>query len=194
MSKLRSMVSGTLAAEMQTAHMEERLVLEAQAYSDRAWALIFDQHYPKMLNYCYLRTGNRTIAEDLASEVFLEALRGIRRYRYRGVPFSAWLYRIAHNLTVDYLRRNARQPAASLDETDEHLGLPSNDETGQANLRQDLLAALRKLTADQQQVILLRFFHDLSHEETAAIMGRHPGAVRVLQSRALSSLRRVMAA
>ena len=193
MGTREEMIAGTLPAEMPTL-TAERLVEEAQAFSQEAWAQIYDQHYMKIFSYCYLRTGNRAASEDLASDVFLEALRGIRRYRYRGLPISSWLYRIAHNLTADYLRRNARRPTVSLGDETEHAQLQAPDTTERSALRQDVHDAIRQLTADQQQVILLRFLQGLSHEETAAIMGRRPGAVRVLQNRALNALRRVMAA
>ncbi len=172
----------------------ERLVEEAQAFSQEAWTHIYDQNYPKMLQYCYVRTGNRTVSEDLASEVFLEAVRGIRRYRYRGSPIVAWLYRIAHNITADYLRRQARQPTVSLGEQQETPSLQVPDEADGSALRHDMHNAIQQLTEDQQQVLTLRFFQGLSHEETAAAMGRRSGAVRVLQNRALTALRRLIAA
>lgn len=172
----------------------ERLVKEAQAFSQEAWSHLYDQYYGKIFNYCYLRVGNRTISEDLASDVFLEALRGIKRYRYRGLPIASWLYRIAHNLTADHLRRNTRRPTVSFENESEDPRLQTPDNADTAVLWHDVHKAIVQLTEDQQQVILLRFFQDLSHEETAAIMGRRSGAVRVLQSRALNALRRLMAA
>jgi RNA polymerase sigma-70 factor (ECF subfamily) len=177
---------------MTTTLTAEQLVEQAQAFSPGAWAHLFDQYHPKMYDYCYLRTGDRAAAEDLASDVFLEALRGIRRYRYRGVPLSAWLYRIARNLTADFVRRRASRPTVPLAASAGDAALASPDDTEAAGRAQDIQAALRQLTDDQQQVIILRFFQDLSHDETAAVLGRSSGAVRVLQSRALSALRRVM--
>ena len=193
MERPEEMVPGALAAEM-PAFTAERLVEEAQAYSQDAWAHIYDRYYPKMVQYCYQRTGNRAGSEDLASEVFLEALKGIRRYRYRGVPLSAWLYRIARNLTADFQRRNARKPTVPLEEETARADLQAPDEADSSALRHDMRAAIQQLTEDQQQVIILRFFQGLSHEETAAIMGRRSGAVRVLQNRALRALRRLVAA
>jgi len=186
------MSAGTLAGSMAASLTAEQFVKEAQAFSPGAWAHLFDQYHPKMYDYCYLRTGDRAAAEDLASEVFLEALRGIKRYRYRGVPFSAWLYRIARNLTADFVRRRANRPTVPLPAHEADAALASPDDTEAAARAHDIRAALRHLTDDQQQVIMLRFFHDLSHDETAAVLGRSSGAVRVLQSRALSALRRVM--
>ena len=172
----------------------EELVEEAQAFSQEAWVRIYDTFYLKIFNYCFLRTGNQAASEDLASDVFLEALQGIRRYRYRGVPLSAWLYRIAHNLTADYLSRAARQPTVPLADEAEHPQFQTPNEPERAALWGDIRNAIRQLTGDQQQVIMLRFFQGLSHEETAAVMGRRSGAVRVLQNRALNALRRLMAA
>jgi RNA polymerase sigma-70 factor (ECF subfamily) len=187
------MLAGSLPAK-EPALTGERLVEEAQAFSQEAWAQIYDQFYMKIFDYCCLRTGNRAASEDLASEVFLEALRGIRRYRYRGLPFSAWLYRIARNITADHLQRNARRPTVELVEDSGHPALQTPDQAEGHALSQDMQAAIRQLTEDQQQVITLRFFQGLSHEETAAIMGRRSGAVRVLQNRALHALRKHMAA
>lgn len=171
----------------------ERLVEEAQAFSQEAWAQIFDQDYARICDYCYLRIGDRAASEDLASEVFLEALRGIRRYRYRGVPISAWLYSIARNLTADHLRRRALRRTVPVTEESEDPGLQAPDEAERSALQQDVQRAMDQLTDEQQHVIVLRFFHGLSHEEVAGIMQRRPDAVRALQSRALGALRRLLA-
>ena len=95
---------------------------------------------------------------------------------------------------MDYLRRNARQPTVSLGEETENPRLQTPDEAASSVLWLDVHQALQQLTGDQQQVVSLRFFQGLSHEETATIMGRRPGAVRVLQNRAISALRRLMVA
>lgn len=193
MERQKNMIAGALPVQM-AAMTEKELVREAQAFSQEAWAHIYDQYYLKIFDYCYLHIGNRAASEDLASDVFLEALRGIERYRYRGISISSWLYRIAHNVTVDYLRRNARRPTVSLGEETENPRLQTPDEADSSVLWLDVHQALQQLTGDQQQVVLLRFFQGLSHEETATIMGRRPGAVRVLQNRAISALRRLMVA
>jgi RNA polymerase sigma-70 factor (ECF subfamily) len=173
---------------------DEQLVEEAQAFSQEAWEHIYDRYYPKMFQYCYLRIGNQAASEDLASDVFLEALRGIRRYRYRGIPLAAWLYRIARNLTADFLRRNSVRPTVPLGAEEARPALQTPDETDSLALQQDMRRAIEQLTDDQQQVITLRFFQGLSHDEIAAVMGRRSGAVRVLQNRALKALGRIMAA
>ena len=109
------------------------------------------------------------------------------------MPLSAWLYRIARNLTADFQRRNARKPTVPLGEETTHADLQTPDAADSSALRHDMRAAIQQLTEDQQQVIILRFFQGLSHEETAAVMGRRSGAVRVLQNRALTALRQLAA-
>ena len=187
------MVAGAIAVAMPSPSAKQ-LVAEAQTFSQETWAHIYDSFYPKIFQYCYIRTGSRAASDDLASEVFLQALRGIGRYQYRGLPFQAWFYRIARNLTADYLSRHARQATVSLLEEADSPALLTPDEGDQVALRHDVHIAIRQLTDDQQQVITLRFFQGLSHEEVAAVMGRRAGAVRVLQHRALSALRQLMVA
>jgi RNA polymerase sigma-70 factor (ECF subfamily) len=128
-------------------------------------------------------------AEDLAAEVFLEAVRGIRRYRYRGTPLRAWLYRIAHNLTADEQRRRIRQGTVPEGAAPER-GVP--DFADGVAERGALLQALRQLTNDQQQVVILRFIEGLSLAETASVMRRPQGAVKSLQHRAMQRLRALL--
>jgi len=186
------MVTETMSARTAQLTTQE-LVEEAKAFSHDAWTRIFDEQYTRILRYCFLRTGDRTAAEDLTSDVFLEALRGIHRYRYRGVPLAAWLYRIAHNLTVDHLKRRATRPSVSLDAGDGARLIPQvDDRADEAVLRHDVHDALRQLTKEQQQVLVLRFYQRLSHEEIAEVMQRRAGAVRALQHRALKALGRLL--
>jgi len=86
---------------------EQRLVEAARALSPEAWSSIYDTNFPKIYSYIYRRVENHAVAEDLASHVFVEALQGIGRFQYRGVSLLAWLYRIAHNLTCDHMRRDS---------------------------------------------------------------------------------------
>jgi RNA polymerase sigma-70 factor, ECF subfamily len=174
-------------------HTQEQLVARAQALDDVAWTTIYDGHYRQIFDYCYVRTGDRAAAEDLAADVFLEAVRGISKYRYRGVPLAAWLFRIARNLTADHLARKSRRPSVPLQDE-----MPNADDSYIGNPEasaqwEDVRNALMTLTEDQQQVIVLRFFQGLSHEEAAQTMGRRSGAVRVLQNRALKAMRKLLA-
>jgi RNA polymerase sigma-70 factor (ECF subfamily) len=165
--------------------MVERLI----ALDAAAWQELFDEYFGKMRSFAYVRTGDLHIAEDIASEVFTAAVRGIGSYQQTGAPFSAWLYRIARNVTADHLRRQRRRPTVSLegfDLEDGSAGIGADEKT-------DIARALAKLTLEQQEIIVLRFFNDCSLEETAQAMGKNVGAVKALQQRALGAMRRQLA-
>jgi RNA polymerase sigma-70 factor (ECF subfamily) len=124
--------------------------------------------------------------------VFLEAVRGIPRYRYRGIAFRAWLYRIAHNLTADARRKLAtRSDRETCDET-VLSGLSGEDFALGSERRRDIQLALAQLTDEQQQVVILRFFEGLSLAETAEATGRNSGAIKSLQHRALERMRSLL--
>jgi RNA polymerase sigma-70 factor (ECF subfamily) len=178
----------SLAPPAEAAVSEEALVEAARSLETGAWATIYERHYRQVYAYAYHRIGNREAAEDLASEVFTQALAGIRSYRYRGRPLLAWLYRIAHNLTSDYLRRRARWAGPPSEQ--EHNVAIADPELESVPTRQDLVRALSKLSRDQQMVVVLRFLQGLSSVEVGALLGKNADAVRALQSRAMTALRR----
>ena len=171
---------------------EARLVERAKERSPTAWVEIYDTHYRKLFRYCYARTGSTATAADLASKVYLEAVEGIDRYVYRGKPLLAWLYRIARNVVADYLKAQQRESAA-LQEAATRLEAHDPGPASQVADREDLLAALRQLTEDQQQVIALRYYSGLTTEEIAQAIDRSERAVYSLEVRALASLRRLLA-
>lgn len=170
---------------------DERLLIEeAKRCNPIALDTIYQRHYAGIHQYIYYQVGNITLAEDLASEVFVRALEALPRYTFRGTPVVAWLYRIAHNLVIDYRRRQSRRNDVPLEE---YLG--ANQEgmdhiVDQHVERETLRRALQVLTDDQRQVLLLRFAQDLDNREIAAILGKTEGAVKALQHRALAALRR----
>ncbi|MEX1254227.1 MAG: RNA polymerase sigma factor [Dehalococcoidia bacterium] len=170
---------------------EALLVARAKQREPSAWAELYDAHYSKLYRYCYARTGDEATAADLASKVFLEALEGIDRYEFRGRPLLAWLYRIARNVLTDHLRARERESkaleqAASL--SDRHDPGPDAHVAD----REDLLAAMKQLTEEQQQVVALRYFAGCSTPEIARLMRRSERAVYSLEARALASLRRLL--
>jgi len=170
---------------------EAELVRKARGRSADAWSSIYDACYPKVYRYCHARCGNEAIAAELASSVFLEALRGIDRYEYRGKPLLAWLYRIAHNLLSDHLRKHRREQQAvqeSLLLAEQHDPGPATDVVNREAVR----SVLPNLTDEQQQVIALRFFADASTREIAAAMNKSESAVYSLEVRALAALRRAL--
>lgn len=165
---------------------EEALIKQAQAKSPEAWSLIYERYFTRIYSYVYYRLRNRELAEDLASQVFVEALSGIGRYRYTGRPLLAWLYRIAHNITVDHIRRINRDPARQALPEEIHGG----DSTEALAEKTDIFQALERLRPEQQQVVILRFMEGLTSNEVASVMRKSEAAVKALQVRALQALRR----
>ena len=169
---------------------EAGLVRRAKALDERAWEELFHEHYQRLCTYVRYRVGDSTAAEDLASQVFAEAVAGIGRYEYRGIPIRAWLYRIARNLSNDYIRKERGRGA----------GIRPNEQPSPLRLveraleAQQLTAALGLVTDEQRQVLVLRFLNELSTVETARVMGKSTGAIKTLQHRALAAARRALAA
>lgn len=173
---------------------EDALVARARRGDAEAFGGLYELHLDRIYRYVYYRVGSANEAEDLTELVFLKAWEAIRRYESRGLPFSAWLYRMAHNAVVDHYR--AARPTTPIDETfdleDESQNLVGTLEASVD--REELRQAIRRLNSDQQQVILLRFVEELSHAEVARIVGKSEGAVRVIQHRALGVMSRFLAA
>lgn len=171
---------------------EGALVDRARAMDAAAWDEIYATHYSAIYRYISFRINGHEASEDLAAEVFLEAVRGIGRYRYRGTSFRAWLYRIAHNVTVDERKRLARRGVVEAPPLALSAEPASPDFAPLLHDRRDLAAALRCLTDDQQQVVILRFIEGLALAEVATVMGRPAGAVKALQHRAMVRMRTVL--
>lgn len=174
-----------------TVQSEERLVEAARAFEEEAWADIYRRHAQQVYAYIYFRIGDKHTAEDLAADVFVRAISGIKGYVWRGTPLLAWLYRIAHNVTVDYRKASARRmrhqaPDAAADAPDRR------DELGELDERSDMMRAIGELTAEQQQVIILRFYQGMSSADVAIVMDKPEGAVKAMQLRAVRSLRRII--
>lgn len=174
-----------------TQDAEAALVARAKTHSPSAWAEIYDTTYVKLYRYCYARTTDDTVASELASRVYLEALEGIDRYTYRGKPLLAWLYRIAHNLVSDHLRKCQRESKAM----EQAAALLEHHDPGPAKIvtdQQDIGQAMHYLTGDQQQVIALRYFASMTTAEIAETMDRSERAVYSLEVRALGAMRRAI--
>jgi RNA polymerase sigma-70 factor (ECF subfamily) len=171
---------------------EHELIRRAQGFEPEAFGEIYERYYNGVYKYIFYRVGDQGLAEDLTMEVFVKAMEAIDGFSFRGVPFSAWLYRIASNLVIDHFRRMPAQPALSLEEklvaSAEHSGQVLDSEFTHQALRR----ALAELTEDQQQVIVLKFVDGLSNHEVAQFLGKTEGAVKSLQHRALASLGRVL--
>ena len=158
-----------------------------------AFGALYDRFVERVYRYLYFRTGSHPEAEDLTEQVFLKAWEAIGRYRWQGRPFLAWLYRLAHNAHIDYVR--STKPTTSLSNDARPLNVASPTagvELARALDAEVLAGALSQLTAEQQQVIIMKFIEGLDNEQIAQTMDRREGAIRALQMRALMSLRRVL--
>jgi RNA polymerase sigma-70 factor (ECF subfamily) len=172
-----------------TSDGEREFVAALSSLDPAAWRRLFQEQYERVYSYAWLRTGNAADAEDIAATVFVEAVKGIRSFTYRGAPVAAWLFRIAHHETVDALKRRTRRPTTSLDAPDVAARM-SHDGTGVADEWRDVAEALGRLKAEHREVLVLRLIEGRSIAESARMLGKSEGAVKVLQLRALQALRR----
>jgi RNA polymerase sigma-70 factor (ECF subfamily) len=159
-----------------------------------AFAGLYDAYAPRVRRFLRHQLGDADIAEDLLQRTFVKMIEALPRYRTRGLPFGAWVFRIARNTVIDH--RRTAHPGLSLD-----LAMERPSETGDPVLAAErdhdrawLRAALDALPEDQREVLVWRFFAELTPAETAVLMGRSNGAVRVMQHRALGALRGILQA
>ncbi len=173
---------------------DAELVTRAQRGETNAIGRLYDRHRESIFRYLWVRLDDRQLAEDLTGDVFMRMLDALPRYRQQGLPFRAWLYRIAHNLLIDHVRKMNHQSTVALEVAEEVSAL---DEPGQAveqlQLTERLQAALMNLEPTQSEVITLRFLAGLSLQETALALGKTEAAIKALQYRGLSGLRRTLA-
>ena len=169
----------------------QQLVARAQTGDRAAFAQLYDAYSKKIHSYLrYHLNGRADLADDLAADVFLKAMEKLHSYQFSGVPFSAWLYRIAHNHLIDYLRALPKRQGVSLDECIS-VDDPSAERALDETLNQHQLSgALTGLTDDQRQVIEYRFMQDRSIADTARLMAKNEDAIKQLQVRALRNMRR----
>ena len=169
----------------------ERRAVERRS-KEATLASLYDEYYDKIARYVFVRLGDRAEAEDLAGEVFLKALESLDSYKERGIPMRAWLFKIAHNLVVDYLRRVAKRKVVPIDtaQVSAELDPQAMAETNVEFAR--VTKALDQLTLAQRRVIELRFFGALTSEEAGRVLNKSSGAVREMQSAAIRSLRKLL--
>ncbi|MBN1148767.1 MAG: sigma-70 family RNA polymerase sigma factor [Anaerolineales bacterium] len=170
---------------------EEDVLASAVQGDPEAFGLLYERYVSRIYNYIYYRTGNTYDAEDLTERVFLRALRHIGGYNHRGLPFSAWLYRIAHNLVANWYRDRSRRKEVPLEEGLLATRQSSHPEHVLLRIEEQerLLRVIRRLPPDRQQLLILKFVDHLSNAEIGQIMGRSEGAVKSLYHRILLALR-----
>jgi len=169
---------------------DEGLIRRAQQRDQEALTQLYEEYFDKIYRYIVLKIGNKTEAEDMTQQVFLNAIKSISSFKWKGIPFSAWLFRIAHNQMVDYLRKKTKRITVPLTEslvnTDDNPELVAEKSLDIERLH----SATQRLTKAQREVISLRFSGGLSIAEAAKVMGKSQGAVKALQHGAIVSLRK----
>lgn len=181
----------TSAEEQQKDRPESDLIAEACQGKAEAFGQLYENYVDQIYSYLYYRTHSPREAEDLCSRVFLRALRHIENYEDRGYPFSAWLYRIAHNLLVNWYRDRERDQEIPLVDQYPPPSVRAKTETRLEEMdeREKLLRIIRTLPDDRQELLILKHVEGLTNKEIGQIMGRTEGAIKALYHRTLVSLR-----
>jgi len=168
---------------------EAKKEIDERREKENRLASLYEQYFDRIAHYIYVRLGDMNEAENLAGEVFVKALESLKSYKERGIPMQAWLFRIAHNVLVDRLRRKGRITTVPID------GVPVEAREDPVAMAEKSIEmervneAMQKLTPEQREVVRLRFFGDLSSKEVGAIMRKSDGAVREMQRAAIEKLR-----
>jgi RNA polymerase sigma-70 factor (ECF subfamily) len=165
------------------------LVDAAQRGDRRALEELYLLHFDRIYSYLHVTVGNRHDAEDLTTQTFLKMLESIGKFRWGSAPFSAWLFRIAHNLAMDHFRASRRwQPEEEVPEPEPDESTSAEAGALQAIGQKSMLELIDDLSAEQQQVLTLKFVFGFANGEAATILGKSEGAVKSLQHRALATL------
>ena len=175
--------------------IDESALVEQAKTDKEAFGRLYELYVDRIYNYVYYRTGNNADAEDLTARIFMRAMHHIPKYEDRGLPFSAWLYRIAHNLVANWHRDRSRRQILSLDKIMQWQ-VNEDDPEMTAQIMEDrelLLEAMRRLPSDRQELLILKFVERLPNAEIGDIMGRSEGAIKSLYHRTLLSLRQDLA-
>jgi RNA polymerase sigma-70 factor (ECF subfamily) len=171
---------------------ESRLILRASQGDQDAIAALYQQYIQPIFRYVSYRVSETTVAEDLTAEVFLRMVEGLPAYKQNGVPFEAWLYRIAAARVADHYRARMRHPQETLSETEP---APAASPEGALQAQEEqaaLRAALRELSDEYQDILVLRFVERKSHAEVATLLGKSETAIKSAQHRALTRLAELM--
>lgn len=175
---------------------DEIALIDAAKTDPSAFGELYKAYVDRIYNYIFFRTGSVKDAEDLTGKVFFKAMSHVKGYKHMGLPFSAWLYRIAHNLVANYHRDRARKQEISLDDVP---GQVFPQAGNQPELRavysqevDHLLATIHKLSPIRQELLILKFVDQLSNAEIGKILRKSEGAIKSLYHRTLIELREIM--
>src|SRR5919204_4423871 len=188
------MVEETMSAAAPAAaggdHVRE-LVARAQQGDREALEELYLGHFDRIYSHLHVSVGNRHDAEDLTTQTFVKMLESINRFRWQAAPFSAWLFRIAHNLAMDHFRASRRwQPEEDVPEPDADESTSAEEGALESIGQKSMLELIDDLSPEQQQVLTLKFVFNFSNAEAATILGKTEGAIKSLQHRALVSLQK----
>ncbi|MEA3253545.1 MAG: sigma-70 family RNA polymerase sigma factor [Chloroflexota bacterium] len=173
--------------------IERDVVSRAIKGDGAAFTQLYEEYFDKIYRYIYLRLGDREQSEDLAQEVFVRALEAIGSYKWRDLPFASWLFRIAHNKVIDYLRKEGKVEKVAWEDN-----MASTDEPGPVRVAErrfeveELKDNIKKLPPAAREVISLRFAAELSTGEVAEALGKSTGTVKALQYNGIVALRKLM--
>jgi RNA polymerase sigma-70 factor (ECF subfamily) len=173
---------------------EEYLVHEAICGNQAAFTQLYDQNFDKIYRYIYFRLRRQAESEDLTQEVFIKALNGIKSYKMGKTPFAAWLFRIAHNQLIDFVRKNKKRQEMPLDDAAPFIEGEEDPVrmTEQKSEVDELMEAVKRLPPAQQEVISLRFISGLQISEVAQVLGKSEGTIKALQFNGTASLKKLV--
>lgn len=185
----------TMSRNEREQSLEDKVLVERAKKDRAAFEALYSKYISKVYTYAYYRTGTVEDAEDITESVFLHAFLNLDRYRYMGLPFSAWLMRIAHNLIANWYRDKSKKTTVSLEHA-EHVTDTGRSPEEHAEVREDqemIWKMLETLSEERRQALILRYAEGLKHREIGEIMGKSPVAVKVLIHRSLAALQRNLA-
>ncbi|MEJ5311411.1 MAG: RNA polymerase sigma factor [Anaerolineae bacterium] len=185
------------AIQEDAALSEERALIEAAKHDAEAFGKLYQKYVKRIYNYLYRHTGNQLEAEDLTSRTFFRALRSLHQYKDRGGAFQAWLFRIAHNLVVNWYRDQSRHPVISLEVAGDYPGEGTPHDEPHAHIvhveRQALVARLiAQLPEERKTLLILKFVEKMSNEDIGNVLGKTEGAIKSLYHRTLLDLRETL--
>src|SRR3954447_18132444 len=176
---------GAASAEMR------RLVERAQGGHRDALEELYLLHFDRIYSYLHMTVGNRHDAEDLTTQTILKMLESVTKFRWGSAPFSAWLFRIAHNLAMDHFRASRRwQPEEDVPEPEGAEESSAEEEAMHSIGRKSMLELIENLSLEQQQVLMLKFLFNFSNGEAGTVLDKSESAIKSLQHRALASLQK----
>lgn len=171
-------------------HLDESALVDRARTDPEAFGMLYERYVKRIYNYVYFRTGSHEDAEDLTSHVFQRAVQRLSTYTDRGLPFVAWLYRIAHNVVANWYRDQGRRRTVPLDSAPSRVRVEGPEHLVETNAERDqVLTALRKLTAERQQLLILKFIDQMSNAEIGQVLNRSESAIKSLYHRTLEELR-----